>query len=132
MFGVLQITVSAAMYPGHALAGVTLAFSCPPSVGVTPQERAAHIRPIFHDVVIGRDKNGALDKLTPGRIEPDASSAVVSFCGEERGLWVLLVRAPPDHLRRAFDGEDRVSLCCVYTYEVSTPVICHDLGPIME
>ena len=71
--------------------------------------------PFANWVSSGVHQNASLDKLTLGKIAPEAKQAVASFPGEERGLWTLLLRAPPAYCERAF-GEETVSLCPVYSY----------------
>jgi Ca2+-binding EF-hand superfamily protein len=129
-FGEMRLTVSAALHPEHQFAGKTVCFRPPPFHQERQGESAAAaasasasnaaivqelMAPFADWVSSGVHENASLDKLTLGKIAPEAKQAVASFPGEERGLWTLLLRAPPAYCERAF-GEETVSLCPVYSY----------------
>jgi hypothetical protein len=56
--------------------------------------------------------NRELDAKIDGHVVSTSQFAIVSAPEEEEALWTVLSRATPADTARAFDGCERVSLCC--------------------
>jgi hypothetical protein len=77
--------------------------------GAAAMDQMKELQQLLWDAVL---HNRALDARLDGNVVSSSSYAVVSAPEEEEVLWQCLTRAAPAEIGRAFDGTERVSLCC--------------------